>query len=274
MNSETAKNASQMFRDWSEISYVEAVLAILVAMASIAVVRYIVPKIASWLPDRFRVFVLPWEPILRLLILSTAILYVLLIFIEPTPEKLLSIAGAMAVALGFAFKDYASSLVAGVVALYERPYRAGDWIEIEGVYGEIKSLGLRTVQVVTPDDSIVAIPHGKMWTSLISNANSGAQDLMQVVDFYLHPEHDGRLVRDGLRDIALTSAYLNLDRPVIVVATEEPWGTHYRLKAYPVAARDQFQFATDLTLRGKEFLKRHSIRPSVAPLGYDRASAA
>jgi small-conductance mechanosensitive channel len=274
MNSELARDASQMFRDWSEISYVEAIFAILVAIVSVAAIRYAVPKVASWLPDRLRIYILPWEPILRLLVLATAILYVLLLFIEPTPEKLLSIAGAMALALGFAFKDYASSLVAGVVALYERPYRAGDWIEINGVYGEVLTLGLRTVRLVTPDDSIVAVPHGKMWNSLISNSNSGLHDLMRVVDFYLHPEHDGRLVRDGLRDIALSSAYLNPDRPVTVIATEEPWGTHYRLKAYPLAARYQFQIATDLTLRGKEFLSRNGVRPTVAPLGYDRKTPA
>jgi hypothetical protein len=35
---------------------------------------------------------------------------------------------------------------------------------------------------------------------------------------------------------------------------EKPWGTHYRLKAYPVEPRDQFQFITDLTVRGKAAL--------------------
>lgn len=263
--------AAKIFRDWSEIAYGEAAMALLAALLLVAALRFAIPRLTRWLPDRLHVYVLPWEPILRLTVLLGAALYVANLFVEPTPQNLLSIAGALAVALGFAFKDYASSLLAGVVALYERPYRAGDWVEIDGSYGEVQSLGLRTVQILTPDDTLIAVPHGRMWSSLIHNANSGMRDLMCVADFHLHPDHDGRLVREALRDVALTSPYLNLERPVAVVASEEPWGTRYRLKAYPIEARDQFQFVTDLTLRGKRLLQRHGIRPAAAaaaaPLG-------
>nr|WP_244085832.1 hypothetical protein [Desulforhabdus sp. TSK] len=43
-------------------------------------------------------------------------------------------------------------------------------------------------------------------------------------------------------------------RPVVVVVQEEEWGTHYRIRAYPIDSRDQFQFISDLTLRGKAAL--------------------
>lgn len=257
--------ATRIFRDWSEVEYVEAAVALAITLALIAVVKVIVPKVAGWLPDRFRFYILPWEPLLRLLILVASILYIAPLFIEPTAENLLAIGGAMAVAFGFAFKDYASSLIAGVVALYERPYRPGDWVRIGNTYGEVQRLSLRTVDVLTPDDTRVAIPHLKMWTSAIFNANSGKQDLMCVADFYLHPEHDGKAVTEALRDVAWTSPYVHLQRPVLVVAAEEPWGTHYRLKAYPIEGRDQFVFLTDLTLRGKALLGKLGIRPSTAP---------
>ena len=190
--------------------------------------------------------------------------YIIPLFINPTPENLLAISGTLAVALGFAFKDYASSLIAGVVALYERPYRNGDWVKIEDTYGEVQSHDLRTVQILTPDDTLVAIPHGKMWATAIYNGNCGQRDLMCVADFYLHPDHDGILVRQKLRDVAIASPYLNFDRPVIVVAAEQPWGTHYRLKAYPVDGRDQFLFITDLTLRGKAMLRRLGVKAAAA----------
>jgi len=35
---------------------------------------------------------------------------------------------------------------------------------------------------------------------------------------------------------------------------EKPWRTHYRLKVYPIDARQQFHFLTDLTVRGKAAL--------------------
>ena len=156
----------------------------------------------------------------------------------------------LAVVLG-SLQDYVSSLIAGVVALYERPYRTGDWVQIEDTYREVQSHGLRSVQVLTPDDTLVAIPHSKIWTTAIMNGNRGRRSLMCVADFYLHPQPRRYLIRQKLHDVALSSPYLSFERPVIVIATEQPWGTRYRLKPYPMDGRDQFAFSTDLTLRGK-----------------------
>lgn len=259
------REVAKIFRDWGEIDYVAAIVAVGGATVLVAAIHWLVPRIAAWLPDRFRFRILPIGPVLRLAVLAAAILYVVPLFIVPTAENLLAIGGAMAVALGFAFKDYVSSLIAGIVALYERPYGPGDWVRIDGVYGEVRSLGLRSVEVLTPDDTVVTIPHLKIWTAPIHNDNSGARELLCVADFYLHPDHDGSVVREALHDVALTSPYLHLDRRVAVVAAEEPWGTHYRLKAYPIESRDQFRFVTELTVRGKALLRRHGVRFSVAP---------
>lgn len=256
----TTKEASRIFRDWSEVEYIEAAFALVFALALVALIKFVVPRLASWLPDRFRFWILPWEPILRILVLVAAVLYIAPLFIRPSAENLLAIGGAMAVALGFAFKDYASSLIAGVVALYERPYSPGDWVRIGDTYGEVEGLDLRTVKLRTPDDDRVSIPHLEMWTSAIYNANSGHRELMCVASFYVEPEHDGKLVREALTDVAWSSPYLHLGQPVTVVAAAEPWGIHYRLKAYPIEGRDQFHFTTDLTLRGQALLQRRGIR--------------
>jgi len=157
-------------------------------------------------------------------------------------------------------------LIAGVVTLYERPYRPGDWITINGTYGEVRSIGLRSVHLVTPDDTEVIIPHQYFWNSSVHNANSGARDLMCVAEFYLHPEHNAFMARHKLREVAVTSPYLNLNRPISVVVLEKPWGTLYRVKAYPIDSRDQFQFLSDLTVRGKHALKTIGAQPSIAPM--------
>ncbi|MEQ9411414.1 MAG: mechanosensitive ion channel [Fuerstiella sp.] len=261
----TADEVSRILRDWNEIRLFEAIVVLAAGFALTMAIKWTVPRLAERLPDRYRFWVLPWEPILRVVVLLLLLAYVIPLFIHPAPENLLAIFGALAVAIGFAFKDYTSSLIAGVVALYERPYRTGDWIRIEDTYGEVRSLNLRTVQILTPDDTIVAVPHSKMWTTAIYNANSGQRELMCVADFYLHPDHDGKQVRERLFDVALASPYLQIGRPPLIVAADLPWGTHYRLKAYPIDGRDQFAFITDLTLRGKAMLLRLGVEFAVVP---------
>jgi len=218
------------------------------------------PWLARKLPSRYRYQVLALVPVMRLLIIAAGIGLIIPQVIEPTVENLLALFAGFGVALGFALKDYVSSLTAGVVTLYEMPYRPGDWVEIEGAYGEVKSIGMRAVKILTPDDTMVVVPHLKLWDHLIFNANDGTQNLMCIADFYLHPRHDAAAARELLMDVAYTSPFLQFRRPVNVIAAEKPWGTHYRLKAYPIDPVEQFNFTTDLTLRGKAALSAMGYR--------------
>src|SRR5690554_2914561 len=83
--------------------------------------------------------------IASLLIIVLTITMVVPVLVEPSFENMVAIFGALA--LGFAFKDYANSLIAGIVTLYEMPYRPGDWIEVNGQYGEVRSIGTRAAEV-------------------------------------------------------------------------------------------------------------------------------
>jgi small conductance mechanosensitive channel len=253
---------STLFKTLDVTGALELTMIIGMAIALIAVSQNMLPWIGNRMHGRYRLYVLASIPLLRLLILGVAILLVVPIIIEPSVQNMVAVLGAASLAVGFALKDYVSSLIAGVVAVFEMPYRPGDWIEVDGVYGEVKHVGMRSVQIVTPDDAMVSIPHLTLWSQPIHNLNNGGASLQCVANFYLHPEHDAGLVCQILQDIALTSPYLQFDKPVRVIARERPWGTHYRLKAYPIDPRQQFRFHLDLTVRGKKALQQQGIRSS------------
>lgn len=253
---------SQLFQDPAQIQQLEILVIVVLAGLAIALVHWLLPWIAKRLPGRLRLYLLPSVPVLRLLILIVAIAAIVPLVIKPTLQNMITILGAAGIALGFAFKDYVSSIIAGVVAVYERPYRPGDWVKINDAYGEVRSVGLRALQIVTPDDTVVTIPQSKLWDTNIFNDTDGGRDLLCVADFYLEPCHDAVQVRQVLYDVALSSPFLQLDRPVVVIVAEKPWGTHYRLKAYPIDSRDQFLFTSDLTVRAKAALVKQGVRPA------------
>jgi small-conductance mechanosensitive channel len=171
----------------------------------------------------------------------------------------------VALALAFALKDYVSSLVAGIVTVLENTYQPGDWIEVDGAYGEVKTIATRAVHIVTADDTEVIIPHARLWTTSVFNASSGSHSLLCVANFYLAADHDGDAVCKTLGAIAETSTFRSPDTAVKVVAAETPWGTHYKVKAYVRDSRDQFAMITDLTIRGKEQLRAMPITFAQAP---------
>jgi small conductance mechanosensitive channel len=242
-------------------------LGLILAAATLLIVllQKSLPWLANRLRGRRRHLLLAMVPLLRLVIIIGAFLLMVPRVIEPSLQNMVAVLGSLGLALGFALKDYASSLVAGIVAVGEAPYRNGDWVEIDGIYGEVRHVGVRALQLVTPDDNLVTIPHQLLWTQPISNANNGNPRLQCIADFHVAPIHDGARVRAVLEDVALTSAYIALNEPIVVIVQEQPWGTRYRVRAYPIDARQQFRFASDLSVRGKAQLLRLGIALASVP---------
>ena len=104
---------------------------------------------------------------------------------RPSKEFLVAIGGSAAVAVGFALKDLVGSMIAGFILLFDRPFQVGDRVSFNGEYGEIKSIGLRSVRLNTLDDNLVTIPNSKFLTDVVSSGNSGSLDMMVVVPFYV-----------------------------------------------------------------------------------------
>ena len=263
---EQTQIVSQIFKDLGDINFVLIAIVVVGAFVANIVIERVLPWIGSRLEGRVRQFLLPLVPLLRLIIIVVAAVEVITQIVTPTQENLFAVFGAVGIAVGLALRDYVSGLIAGVVALYERPYRVGDWVQIDDTYGEVKSVGLRALKVLTPDDTMVSVAHSKIWTANINNANDGKSTHLCVADFYLHPEHDAGDVSQRLRDVALTSAYLDLQKPVALVVSEKPWGTHYRLKAYPLTSKMQYTFTTDLTVRGKHTLMDAKVKLTTVPM--------
>lgn len=245
---------TDLLTNLSESNLIQIALIVAGAWLLITVSQRLLTWLAEAFTGRGRLLVLAAVPVARLLLIATALGLLVPRLVEPTFENLVALLGAIGLALGFAFKDYISSLIAGIVTLWEMPYRLGDWIEIDGAYGEVKAIGMRTAEIVTLDDTVVIIPHLMLWAKLIRNANDGTTHMLCVANFYLHPRHDAAAIQQALYDVALTSPYLDVAQPIAVTVLEKPWGTHYRLKAYPIDPRQQMRFVTDLTIRGKAMI--------------------
>lgn len=227
-----------------------AIFTLLIVWLIYWLLRRVMLQISAGLPPRARPRFNRWIPVMRLFFQLLALILVIALVTNDPATTFVSVI----VAIGVIMRDYFSSLIAGIVALWETPYRQGDWIELGGHYGKVQEIGLRTVHLVTPDDTVVIVPHATIWSGVVANANDGQPDHLCVANFYLHPEHNAKAVRQKLHDVAITSPYIRLDKNAKVIVLEKPWGTHYRVKGYPVSGDDEFMFISDLTVRGKDAL--------------------
>ena len=248
------------------------ILGILAAAGGLAAgIRAAVGRLAERAPARLRLPILRVIPLLRLAVGVAAFALVVPRLVEPTFRNVLALVAAGGLALAFAFKDFASCLVAGLVTILENVYQPGDWIEIDGAYGQVRSIGLRAVRIVTADDTEIAVPHSRLWSASVHNATGGQRSLLCVAEFHLDPDHDAETARRRLAESAEQSPLRRPDSPVVVVVSETPWGTQYRVKAYAKESREQFLFITDLTLRGRSVLQSLGARFARAPYAAGKA---
>ena len=180
-------------------------------------------------------------------------------------EVLAIVGGSLAVAVGFAMKDLVASLVSGVMIMIDQPFQVGDRVSFGGFYGDITSIGLRSVRLQTLDDNTVTIPNNMFLSNITSCGNYGELDMQVVVDFHIAPGQNTELARDLVREAAVSSRYVFLDKPVVVLVTEVIVDTHVavrlRLKVYVLDTRYEKQLESDITLRVHRVFAQHGIGP-------------
>lgn len=193
--------------------------------------------------------------------------YLLYGVINPPKSLLLATSGTLAVAVGLSMKDLVASVVAGVILIFDRPFQVGDRVTFEGIYGEITTIGLRAVRLVTLDDSVVTIPNSKFVTDAVASGNFGAMDMLIEINFHVDLASDIKLAKEILYETAVTSPYVFLKKPVALVLTELNFANRpamqIRVKSYVLDVQFEKAFQSDLLIRGNEALVNAGItRPS------------
>ena len=250
--SQTGKRIQQLLEQITAAKLTKAAFILILASVGMKASERIVNQVSERIPQRYRLRVKQSLPVWRAIILVIASVTLLNLFVDFSSNSVFALTGSAAVAVGFAFKDYASSVIAGIVALFEAPYRVGDRIDIDGQYGEVVDYGFRGIRIKTLQDEIVTIPHNKIWTHTVANANNGHLEAQVVTDFYLAHGVDIQRVIDILTQAAYTSKYSQVSLPVVVSVEEKPWGTAFQLKSYVMDVREETSYKTDLIKRAKQ----------------------
>jgi len=111
--------------------------------------------------------------IARAILFGGAVYFLLLSWgVDPTAWGF--VAGAFTFAIGFGAADTISNLFAGLFILADKPYRVGDFLNLDsGERGEVTEIGLRSTRLLTRDDTEISIPNAVMAQAKITNETGG-----------------------------------------------------------------------------------------------------
>jgi small-conductance mechanosensitive channel len=108
-----------------------------------------------------------------------------------------TLAGALALAVGFAAQDLVANFVAGVFIIRDEPFEVGDWIEWGGNGGVVREIQLRVTKLDTFDNQLVTVPNSDLAGAAV--VNNVANDERRVsVDFGIGYGDDVELAREAI----------------------------------------------------------------------------
>ncbi|MBM4287578.1 MAG: mechanosensitive ion channel [Deltaproteobacteria bacterium] len=79
------------------------------------------------------------------------------------------IAGGLSVGIGFGMQNIANNFVSGLILLFERPIKVGDLLIVDGNWGIVKAIRVRSTLFQTSDRCIIVIPNSELISNKIIN---------------------------------------------------------------------------------------------------------
>jgi small conductance mechanosensitive channel len=83
-----------------------------------------------------------------------------------------ALVGGASFILAFAFQDTLGNLASGLMIMINRPFDEGDYVDVGGVAGTVKSVSIVATTVTTPDNQVIVIPNKNVWGNTITNVTT------------------------------------------------------------------------------------------------------
>ncbi len=168
--------------------------------------------------------------------------------------SILAALGAAGLAIGLALQGTLSNIAAGMMLLWLRPFRVGDYIDTGSVAGTVKDLGLFASELHSWDGVYQFVPNSELWNKRIINYSRLPTRLVDL-SFRVSYADDIAKGQEVLRKLANDDARISSEpAPLTFVDTLGDSAVVLRLRVW-AAASDYWDLYRGLTERGKAALE-------------------
>ncbi len=181
----------------------------------------------------------------------------------------MGLAGVVTLAVGFAFRDIAENFIASVMLGIRRPFRVGDFLEIAGKSGVVKSLNTRATILVGMDGSHIRIPNAIIFKEILVNRTASTATRASF-DVLIPWDASIATATEAITTALRSHEGFEASPPprTLVEAIEQG---SIRLRAsfwFPSHGMDRLKLLSDAQLAAKVALQKSGIKPASPPVVY------
>lgn len=125
--------------------------------------------------------------------------------------KLTIIISALGVGIGFGLQGIVNNFVCGLVLLFEQPVRVGDIVEIDGIWAEIRHIGIRATVVKDFDHADLIIPNADLVSNKVTNWTLRDKSARMTIKVGVAYGSDVDMVIETLMKCARANSKVSLD---------------------------------------------------------------
>jgi small conductance mechanosensitive channel len=144
--------------------------------------------------------------------------------------SLVTVLGASALAIGFALRGTLTHVASGIMLITSRPFRIGDWIQLDTLEGRVRRITLFNTEIATIDNRRVFIPNTKLWEGTLLNHTYSRERMVELImpgDYGTAPEEMKRILLEALK---ADERVLPRPEPFIGIKTMAPEGVDYLVR--------------------------------------------
>jgi small conductance mechanosensitive channel len=193
------------------------------------------------------------------MVMKAAIVLVAISFLGVELSSLVAILGAAAFAIGLSLQGFLGNFASGLTIVFFKPYGIGDWVQIAGTFGKVKSIQIFSTILKTPGQKTVIIPNGKVTDDVITNLST--EGIMRLeLNVTMPYEEDFNKVKTIILD-ALRSVDTIIQDPEPIVGIEAYESHNLLLSIRPYINPDDYWDATyEVHSKIKEAFSKNGIK--------------
>ena len=130
-----------------------------------------------------------------------------------------AIFGALAFAIGLALQGQLGHMAAGVLILFFKPFKVGDFLVTNGYSGTVKEIQIFVTTLTTVDNRIIIIPNGKIMGSPLENLTANAIRKVPMT-FGIGYNDDIDKAREVIKQVVSSCEKVLHDQPVDILVSE------------------------------------------------------